>query len=254
MLRYILASLLALSAGPVLADGVCYGTLDGICKAPALSVQPAATIALPGDIYADTAQSPVTLSVAVVGGTISAPTMIGSASVLSASGSGFAVSGAGPFAVTGLSVSGDFLPGDSVIAHVTLANPNTGAVLFDGDIALAEIAGITDAVVPTFNPGGNLTQQSFLRVTNPGQVDARVILRPTDDAGVTHGDVIVIVPAGASLQLTADELEAGSARLHGAFGHGSGKWRVRLIADQPVTAQALVRSNGVLTNVSGLVK
>ena len=105
--------------------------------------------------------------------------------------------------------------------------------------------------IATFNPGSNQAQVSSLRLLNPGTQDAEVTITGVDDAGASPGTAVrVEVAAGASVTLTASDLESG-AGLDGALGDGSGKWRLRLEPTQPIVAMSLLSSpTGHLTNLS----
>ena len=111
-------------------------------------------------------------------------------------------------------------------------------------------AGVHRAVF--LNPGGNVDQVSRLRLVNPGAADAVVTIAGVDDAGAASGVVSVEVPAGASRERTAAQLESG-AGVAGALGAGEGKWRLRLSSDRPVAVLSLIESpTGNLTNLSTL--
>ena len=105
-------------------------------------------------------------------------------------------------------------------------------------------------VVPTFNPASNGRQASLLRVTNTGPDAALVTIVGIDDAATTS-EVAASIPAGASRTLTAAELESGDG-LAGALGDGAGKWRLEIVADQPIVVMNLLenRATGHLTNLS----
>ena len=105
---------------------------------------------------------------------------------------------------------------------------------------------------PTFNPGSNAEQVSSLRLVNPGQDDAEVMIVGTDGDGVSPGSgILVTVPAKASRTLTSQELESGGARFDGALGDGAGKWELEIRADREIVAMSLLESpTGHLTNLS----
>ena len=107
--------------------------------------------------------------------------------------------------------------------------------------------------VPFFNPGSNRTQQSRLRLVNPGDAAAEVVVTGRDDAGESPGsEVRLTLAAGAARSLDADTLEAGDDGLAGSLGDGSGKWRLTVTADRPLRVMSLLRNpTGSLTNVSG---
>ena len=105
--------------------------------------------------------------------------------------------------------------------------------------------------VAIFNPGSNNRQQSHLRLINPGENPAAVSISGIDDAGESPGEgVDVTIPPGASLTLTAQELESGED-LQGGLGDGSGKWRLSVESDVPIMVMSLLESpTGHLTNLS----
>ena len=107
--------------------------------------------------------------------------------------------------------------------------------------------------VPFFNPGSNRTQQSRLRLINPGDAAAEVVVTGRDDAGESPGsEVRLTLAAGKARSLGADTLEQGDAGLDGSLGDGAGKWRLTVTADRPLRVMSLLRNPaGSLTNVSG---
>lgn len=106
--------------------------------------------------------------------------------------------------------------------------------------------------VPFLNPGSNNRQVSRLRLTNPGAEDASVSIEGTDDGGTTPPTVRVTVPAGASRDLSAQQLETGDADgLVGSLGDGQGKWRLSVESDVPIHVMSVLESpTGHLTNLS----
>ena len=117
--------------------------------------------------------------------------------------------------------------------------------------ALPVQAGVHRSVV-FFNPAENINQESRLRLVNPEVADANVTITGTDDSGEPSRDVQVALPAGASVDLTASELESGTGRgiEEGALGRGEGKWRLQITSDAPIIAMSLLHSRGRLTNLS----
>ena len=106
--------------------------------------------------------------------------------------------------------------------------------------------------VPIFNPGSNTRQVSKLRLVNVGQDDAAVAIEGTDDRGRGSRSVRVTIPAGASREFSARQLETGNAEgLSGFLGDGHGKWRLRIGSDHPIHVMSLLQSpTGHLTNLS----
>ena len=120
--------------------------------------------------------------------------------------------------------------------------------------SMHDTASATDGghAVPTFNPGANRNQVSFLRIANRGSEDARVVIRGVDDAGITRGDDVVLsVPVGQSRTISAQALEQGSDALTGRMGDGKGKWRLNVYSDQSLQVTSLLESQtGHLSNLS----
>ncbi len=102
-----------------------------------------------------------------------------------------------------------------------------------------------------FNPGSNPRQVSKLRLVNDGDRAASATIAGTDDGGSDSGTVAVTVPAGQALTFTSAQLEAGGGALSGGLGDGSGKWRLRVESDEPLSVMSLLESpTGHLANVS----
>ena len=122
--------------------------------------------------------------------------------------------------------------------------------------AMHDLAPIADDVhrVVFLNPAKNQAQVSRIRLVNPGTTDATVTITGIDSEGESPGDAVqATVPAGASLQLTAQELESGDSDNidSGALGTGQGKWRLQVASDQAIHVMSLLESpTGHLTNLS----
>ena len=105
--------------------------------------------------------------------------------------------------------------------------------------------------MPFFNPGSNAEQLSKLRLLNHGGAAVSATVTGIDDAGRASTEARVNVPAGAALTVTAAELEAGGEGVSGRLGDGTGRWRLRLAADGPLTVMNLLESpEGHLANMS----
>lgn len=109
--------------------------------------------------------------------------------------------------------------------------------------------------VPFFNPARNVNQVSELRLVNPSASPVMVAIAATDDAGLPapEGSVSITVAAKAAVTLTSPDLENGNAAkgLVGKLGAGTGKWRLDVTANGPLTVINLLRDpNGYLTNLS----
>ena len=104
--------------------------------------------------------------------------------------------------------------------------------------------------VPIFNPADD-DQKSLLRLVNPRTDDAEVSIRGIDDRGATRGSVRLVVPAGRSRTISAQELEAGHDALAGALGKGEGKWRLVVKSEVQIQVMSLLESpSGHITNLS----
>ena len=106
--------------------------------------------------------------------------------------------------------------------------------------------------VPTFNPGSNTDQVSWLRLVNAGDATAEVTIRGIDGQGAqSEGTVSVSVSPGTSRTLTAQQLEDGADDLEGELGDGAGKWQLIVESEQPILVMSLLASpTGHLTNLS----
>lgn len=106
------------------------------------------------------------------------------------------------------------------------------------------------------NPARNNTAQSFVRVINPSNTDGLVTVTGYDDAGVPQDSPIQFnLPAGESQQFNSDDLEDGNAAkfLSGAFGDGTGKWRLEITGEfDGMVVQGLNRNSidGTVTNLT----
>ena len=120
------------------------------------------------------------------------------------------------------------------------------------------VPGIGDRYrIPAFNPGSNQAQVSQLRLVNSGEESVTVRVEGIDDDGVAS-EVLISLPAGLALTVTAQDLESGSsagwppgAGIDGALGDGRGKWQLILTASARVIVMSLLRSpTGHLSNLS----
>ena len=107
--------------------------------------------------------------------------------------------------------------------------------------------------VPIFHPGSQWEQESRLRLTNPGDGPAHVLITGIDSHGQSPGTgVSVTIPAGASVTYTSAELESGNGvGLRGWLGDGMGEWRLVVDSAQPLQVMNLLSSpTGHLSNLS----
>lgn len=144
----------------------------------------------------------------------------------------------------------------SATARIDLA----GALTIDPPAVSADIAMLvfngTVVEVATFNPAGNTTQESFLRIINPSNVDGLVTIEGWDDMGTPGASSITFtLGAGKSQQINSGDVENGNAAkgLTGAFGDGVGKWRLVVTGEfAGMVVSSLNRNNndGTLSNIS----
>ena len=106
--------------------------------------------------------------------------------------------------------------------------------------------------VPFFFPGSNQRQVSSLRLVNPGDANASLVITGVDDRGraAPQGEVRLTLRAGAARMVTAQQLESGSG-LSGRLGDGTGYWQLSISANRPIQVMSLLRSpTGHLINLS----
>ena len=106
--------------------------------------------------------------------------------------------------------------------------------------------------VPILNPGGNRSQVSRLRLVNPTDTEAQVVIDGLNDRGEQpENQVYFTLPAGEARTISALELESGGSGLNGHFGDSAGKWHLFVTADRPIQVMNLLRSpTGHLANLS----
>ena len=104
-----------------------------------------------------------------------------------------------------------------------------------------------------FNGASHQDGTSRLRLINGTGTQANVYIRGLDDSGNSGVAVArLAIPAGATRELTASELETGEADgLSGALGDGDGKWRLRVESDVRIEVMNLFETaSGHLSNLS----
>ena len=100
------------------------------------------------------------------------------------------------------------------------------------------------------NPGNNLQQQTFIRLVNDNDVPTDVEIVGIDDAGRYTQTVSMTLDAGASKQITAQDLEDGNPAkgLSGSLCDGQGKWQLIVKSDNVIRVISLIRTtDGFLT-------
>ena len=120
------------------------------------------------------------------------------------------------------------------------------------DTAAREADGLLRYYLPIFHPASYGGQESRLHLVNLGGGDARIGIGGVDDRGAPPaGDVSLVLGAGATRVLTAEQLENGGDGLDGRFGTGSGRWRLFVAADAKLQVTSLGYSgDGFLANLS----
>ena len=109
-----------------------------------------------------------------------------------------------------------------------------------------------------FNPGSNTSKVSRLRLANPTDQEAQVVVAGRDDRGreAPEGTVGITLPAQGAATLSARELENGGSGFTGRLGDGAGKWRLTVTADRPVVVMSLLHAvqTGHLANLSAIAQ
>ncbi len=110
--------------------------------------------------------------------------------------------------------------------------------------------------VPIFNPGSNTSQQSSLRLINPGDVEAHVTITGRDDAGENReaddppGEFSATIPPGGAQLVQSADLEMGNMESYG-LGEGTGKWSLDVYSDVPIRVVNLMSTpTNHLSNLS----
>ena len=121
--------------------------------------------------------------------------------------------------------------------------------------AMHDVAASSGAThnVPLFNPASERDPASELRLVNPGEEDAAITIAGTDDFGnaAPGGTVALTLAAGESRSVTGQELEEGGHGLVGRLGDGHGRWRLAVVAEQPIEVLNLLRhTDGQVANLS----
>lgn len=124
---------------------------------------------------------------------------------------------------------------DQITGEVTvdynLSTQRVNPVLDPAQFGAIDFNGTT-LIFQNVNPGGNLTAQSMLRLTNNNATSCAVEIDAKDDAGLHSDSAKMVLGAHKSVQLFGEDLEGGNASkgLTGGFGDGTGKWYVRVTA------------------------
>ena len=104
--------------------------------------------------------------------------------------------------------------------------------------------------VPIFNPASNQRQRSLLKLFNPNESEASVVITGIDDQG-NESSVNFRLSAQSLKTLTAQDLENGTEGLSNTLGNGAGKWRLKISSSQALDVMNLMESpTGHLSNLS----
>ena len=118
------------------------------------------------------------------------------------------------------------------------------------------LASSTVHTLPLFRPAGQ-DQQGFARIINRSNRGGTASITGTDDAGRRRGPVGLWLDAGATRHFNSDDLEGGNDAkgLSGAFGNGTGDWRLELATDLDIEPSAYIRTpDGFLTAMHSVVR
>ena len=132
------------------------------------------------------------------------------------------------------------------------ASDGTLSAMHDAVRAATTEAGQHSYEVPIFNLSTAVVQASRLRLINPGDTPAAVVIEGRDDgASAATGTVRLSLPAGGARTLTAQQLEAGGTGLTGQLGAGIGRWRLTVTSDRPLSVvNVAASSTGYWNNLS----
>ncbi len=110
----------------------------------------------------------------------------------------------------------------------------------------------TTIIFQNVNPAGNMTAESFLRLTNNNDYLCPVSIDAKDDAGLHTKPLTYTMAAHTSKQLNSQTLENGGQGFGGSWGDGTGKWYVRVTAEcSNFKASALNRhQDGTVTDLT----
>ena len=145
------------------------------------------------------------------------------------------------------------LSSDLPIEPVAYVRAEDGFLADVHEAAVEETRGSMRYRVPIFNPASNESARSHLRLINPGERSARIVISGLDDLGERPpgGDVSLDLDAGAARMVTAQQLEEGGAGLSGRFGDGTGKWQLNVSSSSPIQVMSLIRNaSGLVANLS----
>lgn len=109
------------------------------------------------------------------------------------------------------------------------------------------------ARVDAFNPGSNANQVSYLRITNVSNVPGKATISRTCDDGTSKGSTSLVIGAGATVALTAAQLENGGGAVSTGYGACPAGQKARLdIAGEfgDMRVQNFLRNTGTIINTN----
>ena len=99
-------------------------------------------------------------------------------------------------------------------------------------------------------PPSNQSQRSLLKLFNPNESEARVVITGIDDRG-NESNVNLSLPAQSLKTLASEDLENGAEGLNSSLGDGVGKWRLNISSSHSLDVMNLMESpTGHLSNLS----
>ncbi len=111
------------------------------------------------------------------------------------------------------------------------------------DAALLSEEGVH--TVPLFpSASDSFGRQGLVRIVNLSRQDGQVRIRSHDDLGRRYEDLMLVLGAGQTVELTSDDLELGNTnkRLSGSTGSGTGDWRLEVSSELDIEVLAYVDS------------
>ena len=104
--------------------------------------------------------------------------------------------------------------------------------------------------IATFNGDDEHDQLDVLHMKNSSETDAEVSIVGIDDSGDSPGTPVrLTIPSGESISLTSEDLETGDVDgLEGQLGDGTGKWRLVISSDVPVSATHWTQSDDPMSS------
>lgn len=127
-------------------------------------------------------------------------------------------------------------------------------VVWLGVLAVGE-AVASQHVVPYIPAASDEVRQGFVRVIHHGDVEGTIDVWAIDEAGTSHGPVVLSIGGRQTVHFNSRDVEAGNARkgLASGVGTGEGDWRLELRSELDVEVLGYVRTrDGLLTAMQEL--